>query len=159
MTDTHSLQTSLTPKPLGFDSVQVGDMLPAFETPPISRLALALYCGASGDHNPIHVDSDFATSAGVPDVFAHGMLSMAWLGRLLTDWVPQTAVREFSVRFAAITHVHERITCTGRIDEKFERQTGGQSGEQRERCVRVTLTTTNQDGQVKLSGEAVLALP
>lgn len=159
MTDTHSLQTSLTPKPLGFDNVQVGDMLPAFETPPISRLALALYCGASGDHNPIHVDSDFATSAGVPDVFAHGMLSMAWLGRLLTDWVPQTAVREFSVRFAAITHVHERITCTGRIDEKFERQTGGQSGEQRERCVRVTLTTTNQDGQVKLSGEAVLALP
>lgn len=157
MTDTHSPQTSQPNPPLGFDRVQVGDALPTFETPPVSRLALALYCGASGDHNPIHVDSDFATSAGVPDVFAHGMLSMAWLGRLLTDWVPQTAVREFSVRFAAITHLHERITCTGRVDEKFERQV--KSGEQRERCVRVTLTTTNQDGQIKLSGEAVLALP
>lgn len=157
MTDTPAPQTSQPNLPLGFDRVQVGDALPAFETPPVSRLALALYCGASGDHNPIHVDSDFATSAGVPDVFAHGMLSMAWLGRLLTDWVPQTAVREFSVRFAAITQLHERITCTGRVDEKFERQV--QSGEQRERCVRVTLTTTNQDGQIKLSGEAVLALP
>lgn len=157
MTDIHFPKPSFLQKPLGFDNVQVGDALPAFETPPVSRLALALYCGASGDHNPIHVDSDFAKSAGVLDVFAHGMLSMAWLGRLLTDWVPQTAVREFSVRFAAITHLHERITCTGRIDEKFERQ--GQRGEQRERCVRVTLTTMNQDGQIKLSGEAVLALP
>ncbi len=141
--------------PLRFDSVQVGDVLPAFDAPPVSRLALALYCGASGDHNPIHVDSDFAKSAGQPDVFAHGMLSMAWLGRLLTDWVPQTAVREFSVRFAAITQLHERISCTGRVDEKFERNVGSHS----ERCVRVTLTTMNQDGQVKLSGEAVLALP
>ena len=157
MTDAYFPQIPPPKIPLGFDSVQVGDALPAFETPPVSRLALALYCGASGDHNPIHVDSDFAKSAGVPDVFAHGMLSMAWLGRLLTDWVPQTAVREFSVRFAAITQLHERITCTGRVDEKFERQV--QSGEQRERCVRVTLTTTNQDGQIKLSGEAVLALP
>jgi acyl dehydratase len=63
----------------------------AFALPPVSRLGLALYCGASGDHNPIHVDIDFAKAAGMPDVFAHGMLSMAWLGRLLTNWVPQTA--------------------------------------------------------------------
>ena len=45
---------------------------------------LALFAGASGDHNPIHIDIDFARKAGMPDVFAHGMLSMAWLGRLLT---------------------------------------------------------------------------
>ena len=133
-----------------FDALQVGDELPSFETPPISRLTLALYCGASGDHNPIHVDTDFARSAGMPDVFAHGMLSMAWLGRLLTDWVPQSAIRDFSVRFVAITQVGERIRCAGRVVEKLE-----QDGE---RLVRVEVTTANQDGQQKLSGEALIAL-
>lgn len=133
-----------------FDAIQVGDKIPALALPPISRLTLALYCGASGDHNPIHVDSDFAKSAGMPDVFAHGMLSMAWLGRALTQWVPQTAIRDYSVRFAAITQVHEKITCTGEVTEKFE-----VNGERR---VRLTLTTANADGQIKLAGDVVVAL-
>lgn len=141
--------TETKPMPT-FDSVQVGDKLPSFVTPPISRLALALYCGASGDHNPIHVDSDFAKSAGMPDVFAHGMLSMAWLGRLLTNWVAQPAIRGFSVRFAAITHVGESITCAGKVVEKFEQ--GG------ERCVRLEVSTTSQGGQLKLAGEAIVVL-
>ena len=136
---------------LTFDSVQVGDALPPFQTPPISRLNLALYCGASGDHNPIHVDSDFARSAGMPDVFAHGMLSMAWLARVLTNWVPQSAIRAYSVRFAAITQVAETITCAGVVTEKFE-----VDGERR---VRLSLTTANAEGQVKLAGDAVVAWP
>jgi acyl dehydratase len=134
-----------------FDSVQVGDHLPTLETPPVSRLALALYCGASGDHNPIHVDIDFAKASGRTDVIAHGMLSMAWLGHVLTQWVPQTALRDYSVRFAAVTTVGERITCSGQVLEKLVRGN--------ERCVRVGLSTVNQDGVVKLSGEALMALP
>lgn len=137
--------------PLHFDSVNVGDALPAFETEPISRLALALYCGASGDHNPIHVDSDFARAAGQSDVFAHGMLSMAYLARLLTHWVRQPALRQFGVRFVAITHVGDRITCRGTVVEKFEAD-----GERR---VRLELSTVDADGQLKLSGDAVVALP
>jgi acyl dehydratase len=135
---------------LSFDAVQVGDVLPAFETPPVSRLTLALYCGASGDHNPIHVDTDFAASAGLPDVFAHGMLSMAWLARLLTNWVPQAALREMSVRFAAITQVGECISCQGQVAEKFERD--GQ------RLVRLTVRTVNRQDQIKLMGDATVAL-
>jgi acyl dehydratase len=144
-----TLMTSSEPV-LTFDGVQVGDALPSFETEPISRLALVLYCGASGDHNPVHVDPDFAKSAGMPDVIAHGMLSMAWLARVLTNWVPQTALRDYSVRFAAMTQLGERITCAGKVVEKFER-----AGE---RCVRVEVHSHNADGQVKLSGEAVVAL-
>jgi acyl dehydratase len=134
-----------------WDQLQVGDNLPPLQLSPINRLALALYCGASGDHNPIHVDIDFAKSAGMPDVFAHGMLSAAWLGRLLTDWVPQTAIRSLDIRFAALTHVGERISCAGKVAEKFEHE--GQ------RRVRLHLTTTNQDGMVKLAGEALIAWP
>ena len=135
--------------PLAFEDLQIGDELPSFETDPISRLALALYCGASGDHNPIHVDIDFARTAGMSDVIAHGMLSMAWLARVLTDWVPQTALREYSVRFAAMTQIGERITCAGKVVEKFERDG--------ERCVRVEVVSRNPAGLVKLSGEAVVA--
>lgn len=134
-----------------YDALQPGDALPPLELPPISRLALALYCGASGDHNPIHVDSDFARSAGMPDVFAHGMLSAAWLGRLLTDWVPQSAIRALDLRFAAITQVGETITCRGRVSEKFI--DAGQ------RLVRLQLSTANQDGVIKLTGEALIAWP
>ena len=129
----------------------MGDALPPLELPPISRLDLALYCGASGDHNPIHVDTDFARAAGMPDVFAHGMLSAAWLGRLLTNWVPQQAIRSLDLRFIAITQVGERITCTGTIAEKFE-----QDGQ---RCIRLRLATTNQAGVQKLTGEALVAWP
>lgn len=134
-----------------WNTLQAGDELPGLQLPPISRLALALYCGASGDHNPIHVDTDFAKSAGMPDVFAHGMLSAAWLGRLVTNWVPQSAIRSLDVRFAAITQVGETITCTGKVTEKFE--------DKGQRLARLQLSTANQDGIVKLNGEALVAWP
>jgi acyl dehydratase len=135
---------------LPLNQVAVGDALPSFTTEPISRLTLALYCGASGDHNPMHVDIDFARKGGSPDVFAHGMLSMAYLGRLLTNWVPQSRIREYGVRFTAITQVGEAITCSGAVTEVFEAD-----GERR---ARLSLKTTNADGQVKLAGDAVVAI-
>ena len=134
--------------------LQVGDALPAFTTPPVSRFTLALYCGASGDHNPMHVDSDYAKAGGSPDVFAHGMLSMGYLGRLLTNWVPQRQLRDYGVRFVAITQVGEAITCSGTVTELFEVRVGDQV----ERRARLSLQTTNQHGQVKLTGDAVVAL-
>ncbi len=92
-----------------------GDDLPALSIPPISRTTLALFAGASGDHNPIHIDLDVARSAGLDDVFAHGMLSMAYLGRLLTGWVPQFRIRGFTARFVAITPLHAQPTCHGTV--------------------------------------------
>lgn len=95
--------------------VAPGTELPALPLAPISRTTLALFAGASGDHNPIHIDLDVARSAGLEDVFAHGMLSMAYLGRLLTGWVPQSRLRSFGVRFVAITPVLARPTCHGSV--------------------------------------------
>lgn len=118
--------------------------------PPITRHRLALYCGASGDHNPIHVDLDFARAAGFPDVFAHGMLVMAWLGQALTDAIPPSRIRSFSTRFAAITQLGATLTCEGTVTELFDR-----AGERR---ARLALTTTDERGEVKLAGEAVVAL-
>ncbi len=133
-----------------FDDVKVGDTLPPLTLPTINRTTLALYAGASGDHNPIHIDIDFARKARMPDVFAHGMLSAAYLGRLLTGWAPQSALRGLSVRFTGITQLGNQPTCSGEIVEKFE--TGG------EQRVRVTVKCMNQFGEDKLVGEAVIAL-
>lgn len=134
-----------------FDSVQVGDSLPDLTLPPVDRTTLALFAGASGDHNPIHIDVDFARRAGMPDVFAHGMLGMAWLGRLLTGWAPQTQLRRFDARFQGVTHLGNAIRCSGRVVEKLE--TDG------ERCVRIEVKSANQFGQTKIVGEALIALP
>ncbi len=135
---------------LNYEDIMVGDELPGLVFGPVTRHILALYCGGSGDHNPIHVDIDFAKKAGLNDVFAHGMLSMAVLGRLLSEWVPQEQIREFGVRFTAITPVNATVACHGKVTEKFE-----QDNEQR---LRLDLSTTIDDGATTLAGTAVVAV-
>lgn len=92
-----------------------GMALPPLRIEPISRKTLALFAGASGDHQPTHIDIDAAKAKGRSDVFAHGMLMMAYLGRMLTDLVPQEKIRSYQARFVAITPVHAQPTCSGRI--------------------------------------------
>ena len=133
-----------------FDQVKVGDEIKPIVLPPISRHQLALYCGGSGDHNPIHVDIDFAKKFGFKDVFAHGMLSMAFLGRIVTSWVPQSQVRVLGTRFTSITWVGDVITVSGKVTGK--REEGGQ------KLVDLEVKCTNQNGQDTLQGNATVAL-
>ena len=130
--------------------VAVGERIVHKTFPPITRQTLALYCGASGDHNPIHVDIDFAKAAGFPDVFSHGMLVMAYLGQALTDVIRPGNIRSFSTRFAAITQLGARLTCEGHVTDLHEHM-----GEKR---ARIALTTKDENGEVKLAGEAVVAI-
>lgn len=133
-----------------YAAINVGDEIPVLEMPPLTRQTLAIYCGASGDHNPIHVDIDFARESGLDDVIAHGMLVMAYMGRLLTNWVPQGAIRAFDTRFQAMTRIGDAITVRGRIAEKFE--------DDGTPCVRIEVTAADQRGEVKTAGAAVIAL-
>lgn len=71
----------------------------------------------------------------MPDVFAHGMLSAAYLGRVLTHWVEPSAIRRLSVRFMAITQLGDEVRCQARVSEKFI-----------------------QNGEVRLTGSAMVAL-
>lgn len=130
--------------------IQVGTEIPELAMPPINRYTLALYAGASGDHNPIHIDSDFAKKSGMQDVFAHGMLSMAYLGRMLTSWQPQAKLRKFGNRFAAITHLQDAISCSGKVVEIIEKD-----GETLARC---DIQAVKKSGEQTLVGEALVAL-
>ncbi|MFB4280385.1 MULTISPECIES: MaoC/PaaZ C-terminal domain-containing protein [unclassified Nonomuraea] len=124
--------------------LRAGDRLPPLRLSPISRATLALYAGASGDHHPAHIDTDAARAAGHDDVFVHGMLNMAYLGRLLTGLVPQGRIRSYGVRFTAITPVHAEPTCTATV-------TGVEGG-----AARLDLAVTLADGTVTLRGTAVI---
>lgn len=140
----------MTPSTPSFAQIQVGDTLPELQLPPVDRTTLALFAGASGDHNPMHIDIDVARRAGMPDVFAQGMLGMAWLGRVITNWAPQSRLRRFDARFQGITHLGNAMRCSGRVIEKLHHQ-----GEQ---CVRIELVSATQFGQTKIIGEALVAL-
>jgi acyl dehydratase len=84
---------------VSYEQVEVGTELPA-QTFPLSRLRLVMYAGASGDFNIIHWNQRVAHSVGLPDVIAHGMLTMAEAVRVVTDWVSDPgAVVEYGVRF------------------------------------------------------------
>ena len=66
----------------------------------IDRAMLKAYADASGDQNPIHQNEEFAVSVGLPNVISHGMLTMALVGKFVSDWAGgAAAVREFSARF------------------------------------------------------------
>ncbi len=131
-----------------FDDVKVGTELPPLKLPPISRHQLALYCGGSGDHNPIHVDSDFAKKFGMKDVFAHGMLSMAFLGRQVTAFAPQAAIRKLGTRFSAITWIGDQITVTSKVVGKRE--------EHGEKLIDLEVNCINHNGQPTLQGHATV---
>ena len=81
----------------------------------IDRELLKRYADASGDQNPIHQNETFAKSVGLPDVIAHGMLTMALVGKYVTDWAGgSAAVKEYSARFVkpVIVPLDQKVDLT-----------------------------------------------
>ena len=103
----------------------VGEQLPQRQYQ-VTRADLVRYAGASGDTNPIHWSDRIATAAGLPGVIAHGMLTMALAGRLLTEWTEDPgAVVEYGVRFARPVVVPDNdagvtLTVSGVVTDKRE---------------------------------------
>ncbi len=96
----------------------IGDLIAEYETGPIDREMLARYAEASGDTNPLHLDPEFARKAGFPDVIVHGMLSMALVGRLLTENFPAGRLRGFNARFAGIVSVNQSLRCRAKLESR-----------------------------------------
>jgi acyl dehydratase len=113
----------------------------------LSRTQIVQYAGASGDYNPLHTDEVFATKvAGYPSVFAHGMLTMAMTGRMLTDYVGDGRLLRFGGRFTAQVWPGDTLTARATVTEvRFH---DGDS------VVDLTVSCVNQDGTEVFSGEA-----
>jgi len=133
------------------ETVAVGQELSPLRKGPITREDLKAYGAASGDPNPMHVDEEFARNAGYPGVFAHGMLSMGYLAQFLVQAAGLSALRSFKTRFAKLTWPGDVITSRGRVTRVRD--------EAGVRVVECDIWTENQEGERKLTGSAVLALP
>jgi len=132
--------------------VAVGDVLPP-KSFPLTRLSLVRYAGASGDFNVIHWNERTARSVGLPDVIAHGMLTMAEAVRVVTDWAGDPgAVVEYGVRFTRPVVVPDddqgaTVEVTGTVAEVLD-----------EGLVRVDLTATSAGEKVLGQARAVVRL-
>ena len=94
--------------------IEVGTILPE-RVFYVDRALLKAYADASGDQNPIHFNEEFAISVGLPNVIAHGMLTMALVGKYITDWAGGSVnVKEYSARFIkpVIVPAGEKVDLT-----------------------------------------------
>ena len=100
----------------------VGDeMTPLSRT--VTQEQIDAYADASGDHNPIHVDPEFARSVGLPGTIAHGLLDMAILAEAVARWAGgYERVASVSCRFSKPLLPGQTITCTGRVTEIDDRE-------------------------------------
>ncbi len=138
---------------VSYDSVEVGDLIAA-QSFSLRRLNLVMYAGASGDFNVIHWNERIAKSVGLPDVIAHGMLTMAEAIRVVTDWLGDPgAVREYGVRFTRPVVIPD--DDTGSVVE-----VSGKVAEKRpDGTVRIDLTATYNGSTVLGRAQALVALP
>jgi acyl dehydratase len=135
-----------------FAEVEVGTEIPAQEFT-LQRADLVRYAGASGDFNVIHWNERVAISVGLPNVIAHGMLTMATAGRVVTDWVGDPGrVVSYGVRFSRPVVVADddkgaTLTVSGTVEEKNDDGT-----------VVVGLTATVGGDKVLMGAKAVVRL-
>ncbi|MDI6879982.1 MAG: MaoC family dehydratase N-terminal domain-containing protein [Desulfitobacteriaceae bacterium] len=139
-----------------FSEVNIGDMIGPLELPPINRIQLAKYAGASGDFNPIHISDEIARETGLDGVIAHGMLNMSFLGRLLTDWVGlEGFLVSWEVRFKAMVSLWDVLTCRGKVLAKEADKTADNAGG----IVHCEVWIENQKGNKVIEGKASVRLP
>lgn len=114
----------------------------------LTRTQIVQYAGASGDYNPLHTDERYAVqAAGYPSVLAHGMLSMALAGRVLTGWFGRDALVSYGVRFRALVYPGATLTAAAEVTEVRPDGTAA-----------VALTLTDGAGGCVLTGEAVVRI-
>jgi acyl dehydratase len=134
---------------LGAAGVKAGEVHEATLVDGLTRTQIVQYAGASGDFNPLHTDERFTTKvAGYPGVFAHGMLTMAMTGRLVTDVAGLEGLLRFGARFRAQVWPGDTLRATATVEAV--REEAGAT------LVDLTLSTINQRGEEVLSGYATV---
>lgn len=118
----------------------------------ITQAQIDAYADASGDHNPIHVNPEVARAVGLGGTIAHGMLGMAFLGQVATDWLAAQPTRggwliRLRVRFQAMVRPEDTLTCRGVL------VAGSEGGRQS-----LQVWAENQQGERVMSGDAEVAL-
>ena len=127
----------------------VGTSLPTLVKGPITKMDLVKYSGASGDFNPIHTIEELAEQAGLGGIIAHGMLSMAYVGQVVTDFAGLDAdLVDFGVRFRAMVRPGDKVICKGTVSKVEEKEDG--------EYVYLQVIAETENNQVVIKGNATL---
>lgn len=136
-------RTATTTEPV---TLAEGDQAPELKVGPITRTHIVRYAGAGGDFNPIHHDEEFAKSAGMPTVFAMGLLHGGMVASVAARWLGLPNVRRLRLRFTGQVWPGDELTIGGRVERIYE-----QDGERLADCL---LEVTRQTGEVALQAQA-----
>lgn len=128
-------------------AVAEGDPAPELTVGPITRTHIVRYAGAGGDFNPIHHDEEFARSAGMPTIFAMGLMHGGMLAANLARWLGRANVLSYRLRFTGQVWPGDTLTFSGRVDRVYE-----DVGERRAEC---SLRVTRQTGDDVIRATAV----
>lgn len=128
-------------------ALRAGEEMPPWRVGPLTRTDVVRYAGAGGDFNPIHHDEPMATAAGMPSVFAMGLLHAGMLGMRLARWAGPENIRSFTVRFTGQVWPGDELTFGGTV-----------VGVDPDGVAQLTLTVTRQDGDVVLRAHAAVVV-
>ncbi len=130
------------------DEIKVGDTYSEMIVEDLKRTQIVQYAGTSGDYNPLHTDDKFTKEvAGYPSVFAHGMLSMAMTGKMLTNFVGDGTLKKYGVRFTNQVWPGDSLESIATIMTIKE--------ENNETLAEIAIETKNQDGITVITGSAL----
>ena len=101
--------------PIDWSTIKEGTVLPSWTAPPLTRMEIVRYQGASGDFDPAHHDDEHARRFGYPGVFSLGMLHAGVLSGWLARHAPPDKIRRFRARFVAVAYPGDVLTYKGRI--------------------------------------------
>ncbi len=138
-------------RPIFYDEVEMGDEIgPLGKNPTLEQVRA--FCRAYGVAEPNRfTDMEAARSEGVPHLIIPGIMSMAFLSQLVTDWAPNITLKKLDVIFRAPVKHEETIQCKGLVTDKEVRDG--------EICVECDLYVENSQGQRAVTGKAIVVIP
>lgn len=134
-----------------FDQIEVGDELgPLTKKPTLEQVKA--FCRAYGlEEKTRFTDLETAKSEGVDQLIIPGIMSMAYLSQLITDWAPNITMKKLDIIFRAPVKHEEEIQCVGLVTDKEVRDG--------ENCIDVDVYIENTEGRRAVTGQALVVAP
>jgi acyl dehydratase len=135
---------------LYWDTIELGDPVAPLSKPAVSRVQIAKFAGASQDWSPLHIDDDFAKSAGYGSVFAHGAMTLNFAVEAVQKWLENGRVLSSSATFQKLVWPGDILTAKGVVVSRYEKY-----GEAR---VDIDVWAENQNHDIVMKGQITCLL-
>jgi acyl dehydratase len=135
---------------LYWDTLEIGDPVTPLTKPPVTRVQIAKFAGAAQDYSPLHIDDDFAKSAGYGGVFAHGAITMGFATEAISKWAENGRVLAATATFQKLVWPGDILTAKGVVVNVYEKH-----GEHR---ADIDVWSENQNHDIVMKGQITVLL-